>query len=58
MGLGDRLIALRTCLGNQSEQIAAQAVEAKEAPSIAVIVLAILEREGQEPTPASAEMSG
>jgi hypothetical protein len=45
-------------LGNQSEQTAAQAVEAKEAPSIAVIVLEIHEREAQKPTQASMEMRG
>jgi hypothetical protein len=48
----------RTWLGSQSEKTAAQAVEAKEAPSIAVIVLAILEREAQKPTQASVEMRG
>jgi len=45
-------------LGARSEQTAAQAVEAKEAASIAGIVLEILEREAQQPTQASMEMSG
>jgi len=51
-------MTLRTCLGNRSEQTAAQTVEAKEAPSITVIVLVIHEREAQKPTQASPEMSG